>query len=229
MIHGDYAAMVRDGGPDSVTQYELWKAIWSSLNDGNFFELAWALGRHNGFLAEFLPLTFAGNHDVTRLASQLGEPRHLAHAVLVLLTVGGVPSVYAGDEQAFRGIKYERADGDAEIRPEFPAGPAGLATEGWPVYRLHQDLIGLRRRHGWLARSVSEVRHLANQALAYQAVDPDGGPGLTLTVLLNTSEEIVDFPLPGPPGKRLLASTPDDQGQPYRVEPHGWAVLEPVS
>ena len=33
MIHGDYAAMVRDGGLDSVTQYELWKAIWSSLND----------------------------------------------------------------------------------------------------------------------------------------------------------------------------------------------------
>ncbi len=225
MIHGDYPALVRDGGPDSVTQYELWKAIWSSLNDGNFFELAWALDRHDTFLAEFLPLTFVGNHDVTRLASRLAEPRHLAHAVLVLLTVGGIPSIYAGDEQAFSGIKYERADGDAEIRPAFPAGPAGLAAGGWPAYRLHQDLIGLRRRHSWLARSVTEVRHLANRALAYQAVDPDGGPGLT--VLLNTAEDAVDFPLPGPPGRRLLASMPDDQGRPYRVEPHGWAVLEP--
>ena len=28
---------------DSVTQYELWKAIWSSLNDGNFHELDHAL------------------------------------------------------------------------------------------------------------------------------------------------------------------------------------------
>jgi cyclomaltodextrinase / maltogenic alpha-amylase / neopullulanase len=225
MIHGDYAAAIHDGGLDSVTQYELWKAIWSSLNDGNFFELAWALDRHNGFLAEFLPLTFVGNHDVTRLASRLTDPRYLAHAVLVLLTVGGVPSIYAGDEQAFRGMKFERADGDAEIRPEFPASPGDLAPDGWPVYRLHQDLIGLRRRHSWLARSVTKVRHLASQALAYHAVDPDGGPGLT--VLLNTSATAVDFPLPGAPGKRLLASTQDDHGQPYRVEPHGWAIVEP--
>ena len=40
MIHGDYAEYVAASGIDSVTQYELWKAIWSSLVDGNFFELA---------------------------------------------------------------------------------------------------------------------------------------------------------------------------------------------
>ena len=74
MIHGDYAAFVRDSGVDSVTQYELWKAIWSSLNDGNFFELAWALDRHNRLLDSFVPQTFIGNHDVTRIASRLAEP-----------------------------------------------------------------------------------------------------------------------------------------------------------
>lgn len=40
VIHGDYVAFARDSGVDSVTQYELWKATWSALNDGNFFELA---------------------------------------------------------------------------------------------------------------------------------------------------------------------------------------------
>ena len=95
----------------------------------------------------------------------------------MLFTVGGVPSIYAGDEQAFRGDKEDRADGDAQIRPAFPAGPGELAADGRPVYRLHQGLIGLRRRHGWLARAVSEVRHLANRALAYQAVDPAAAPG----------------------------------------------------
>ena len=50
VIHGDYAAYATASGLDSVTQYELWKAIWSSLNDGNFFELAWALDRHNEIL-----------------------------------------------------------------------------------------------------------------------------------------------------------------------------------
>ena len=55
LIHGDYAAVVEAAGFDSATQYELWKAIWSSLNDGNFFELDWALQRHNEFLASFRP------------------------------------------------------------------------------------------------------------------------------------------------------------------------------
>ena len=78
VIHGDYTAFVHETGVDAVTQYELWKAVWSSLNAGNFFELAWALKRHNTFLEAFVPQTFIGNHDVTRIASQLTDERHLA-------------------------------------------------------------------------------------------------------------------------------------------------------
>ena len=47
VIHGDYAGIVAETGLDAVTQYELWKAIWSSINDRNLFELAHALKRHN--------------------------------------------------------------------------------------------------------------------------------------------------------------------------------------
>ena len=44
---------VEQSGFDSVTQYELWKAIWSGLNDGNLFVLLdHALGRHNQLLEE---------------------------------------------------------------------------------------------------------------------------------------------------------------------------------
>jgi glycosidase len=136
VIHGDYAGFVRDTGVDAVTQYELWKAIWSALNDRNLFELAWALGRHNVMLDSFVPQTFVGNHDVTRLASQLRDERHLAHALVVLMTIGGTPSIYAGDEQAFRGIKEHRAGGDDAIRPAFPATPLELAPFGWPIHRI---------------------------------------------------------------------------------------------
>ena len=125
MIHGDYAGFVRESGVDSVTQYELWKAIWSALNDRNFFELAWALDRHNAFLDAFVPQTFVGNHDVTRLASRLTRTRIIDHALAVLFACGGTPSIYAGDEQAFRGIKEDRLGGDDAIRPAFPAAPAG--------------------------------------------------------------------------------------------------------
>ena len=71
-IHGDYAGYVERSTIDSVTQYELWKAIWSSLHDRNFFELDSALHRHDDLLAAFVPATFIGNHDVTRIATIVG-------------------------------------------------------------------------------------------------------------------------------------------------------------
>ena len=123
VIHGDYPAIVRAATFDSVTQYELWKAIWSSLNDGNFHELDHALRRHDGFLDSFVPMTFVGNHDVTRIASQLTDPRHVEHALAVLMTTAGTPSVYAGDEWGYRGVKEERFGGDDAVRPEFPSRP----------------------------------------------------------------------------------------------------------
>ena len=150
VIHGDYSAHVREAGFDSVTQYELWKAIWSSLNDGNFHELDWALQRHNDFLDVFVPMTFIGNHDVTRIASKLENTRHLEHALAILLTVGGTPSVYAGDESAYRGVKEERVGGDDAVRPEFTSPLMGVDEHGHDIFRLHQYLIGLRRRHPWL-------------------------------------------------------------------------------
>ena len=142
MIHGDYAGFVRESTVDSVTEYELWKAIWSGINERNLFELSWTLERHNALLDSFLPVTFIGNHDVTRIASKITDDRHLPHALVVLMTTGGMPCIYYGDEQAFRGIKEDRAGGDDDIRPAFPAAPEDLASFGWPIYRLHQTLLG---------------------------------------------------------------------------------------
>ena len=98
VIHGDYTGFVEASTVDTVAQYELWKAIWSSLADVNFYELDWCLGRHNELLESFIPATFVGNHDVTRIASKVGAVK-AALAVVLLMTVGGVSSVYYGDEQ----------------------------------------------------------------------------------------------------------------------------------
>lgn len=222
VIHGDYASYVTEGGLDSVTQYELWKAVWSSLNDGNFYELAWALDRHRGLLDVFAPMTFVGNHDVTRLASRLADPRHLGHALAVLLTVGGVPSLYYGDEQALRGVKEERAGGDDAIRPAFPADPGDLPPDGMPVYRLHQRLIGLRRRNPWLVRAQTKVEHLANRAVALRAA----GTGGEVVTLLNIGDTPVRFPLDV---SRLTVAEDGTgravAGDPALVPAHGWRVL----
>ena len=98
VIHGDHAAFVAESGLDSTTQYELWKAVWSALNDRNLWELSHALGRHAEMVGSFVPVTFVGNHDVTRIASRLTDPRHLLHAVVLLATLPGHPVVWSGDE-----------------------------------------------------------------------------------------------------------------------------------
>ncbi|MET0384814.1 MAG: alpha-amylase family protein [Polyangiales bacterium] len=222
VIHGDYAQFVADGGLDSVTQYELWKATWSAINDRNFFELAWTLERHSQLLEKCLPLTFVGNHDVTRIASRITDERHLPHALVALLTLPGIPSIYAGDEQAFRGVKEERVGGDDAIRPAFPAEPTGLAPFGWPVYRLHQALIALRRRHPFLQQARLQIDTRTNPALVYTCKDPN--TAAAISVVLNVGDE----PYTGPfPLRRLLSSTRGEPGtaaEPAHVEPHGWLI-----
>ena len=168
VIQGDYAAIVTETGLTSVTQYELWKATWSSLNDDNFFELAWALERHNTYLDTFAPMTFIGNHDVTRIASKVGDAGAVL-ALVILATTGGVPSIYYGDEQAFTGVKEDRLGGDDAVRPQYPAGPDQLAGWGTWMYRVHQDLLGLRRRHPWLVDARTETVSLTNTHYVYVA------------------------------------------------------------
>ena len=217
VIHGDYAGYLRDSTLDGITQYELWKAVWSSLNDRNLFELAWAVERHQEVLAAGLPLTFVGNHDVTRIASRLTDERHLAHALVVLLTLGGVPSVYYGDEQAFQGVKEDKEHGDDAVRPAFPDGPGELLPYGWPTYRLHQRLIGMRRRHPWLARARSTVTELSNEAAAVTSTD-----GVHRVVaLLNLGDRPHTFTIDDSGLK--VAESSADGGR--TVPGHGWTVL----
>lgn len=173
MIHGDYAAYVAASGLDSVTEYELWKSSWSSIESRNFFELAWTLKRHNDFQQTFCPMTFVGNHDVTRIASRVGDAG-AALALVVLGTVGGMPSLYYGDEQAFRGVKTEGWSGDDEVRPALPASPAELSPAGAWMYALHRQVLGLRRRHPWLVHARTEDVLLENERYAYDAVGPGG-------------------------------------------------------
>jgi glycosidase len=224
MIHGDYAAYANEAGLDSITQYEVWKAIWSSLNDRNFYELDHALGRHNVFLDGELAQTFIGNHDVTRLATALNDDRHFALALAVLCCIGGVPSVYYGDEQGMRGVKEHRAGGDDAIRPAFPATPAELPAEGWRYYRLHQRLIGFRRRHPWLVRARTTSEQLEASALALRLRGERDGEHALL--LLNTGD--ADFRFTVDAAGLTVAETAEPGAQvadPLLVPPHSWIIL----
>jgi cyclomaltodextrinase / maltogenic alpha-amylase / neopullulanase len=233
LIHGNYAAAVEAAGFDSATQYELWKAIWSGINDGNFFELDWALQRHNEFLNSFAPLTFIGNHDVTRIASQLENPDHLAQALVILLTIGGVPSLYAGDEYGYRGVKEERFGGDDAVRPEFGSPPAQLEAFGDRVWELHRYLIGLRRRHPWLHAATTTALRLANRHYVYATRSRAPGGDEVLLVALNIDDKPLRLVLSelGTARAEVIAGSsapPQEIVGEVVVEAHGWRILQPV-
>jgi cyclomaltodextrinase len=218
MIHGDYADYVERSGLDSVTQYELWKSVWSSLRDGNLFELEWTLRRHSELLSHFLPYTFVGNHDVTRIASTL--PADALEAALALLFVlPGIPSVYYGDERGMRGVKEDRAGGDDAVRPAYPATPDELPAEGEHLLDLHRRLIGLRRRHAWLTRAEVRVEDLANESATIVAGERGGAGRVVLVLNLGRTP----IPAPAAEGMRVdVSSTGGAIGS--AVPPRGWAI-----
>ena len=82
ILFGDYKRIVNPEMLHSCTNYECYKGLYSSFNDLNLFEINYALNRQFGkeghaiYQGEHL-LSFADNHDVTRVASILKEKRHL--------------------------------------------------------------------------------------------------------------------------------------------------------
>ncbi|WZH38823.1 MAG: alpha-amylase family glycosyl hydrolase [Microbacterium enclense] len=218
VIHGDAAEIVHASTMDSLTQYELWQGIWHGIADRNLFELSHAIERHDALLETFVPQTFVGNHDVTRIASAIGTDL-VPHALAVLFTVAGTPSVYAGDEFGWTGIKEERLGGDDAVRPEFPASPSDVEPDQ-RILRAHQALIALRRRKPWLWRAHTDVIEVANTALALRTAVGDDA----VVVALNVGDESVSLPIAE--GRVLAAGEGTLADGRITVGPHGWAVLE---
>lgn len=181
VIHGDFTAIVEQSTLDSITQYELWKAIWSSIESRNLFELDWSLQRHNDFLASFTPTTFVGNHDVTRIASRVGDDG-AGVALTVLMSVGGMPVIYQGDELAMTGVKEDRPGGDDAVRPEFPEHPGAPTGTAAAMWDLHRAAIALRRRHAWLVSARTTSRELTNERAEWDVRGPQEGQHLVLEV-----------------------------------------------
>lgn len=71
------------GRLDSVTNYQIYKALWSCLNDQNMYELSYNLNREynseNGMYKESALYNFVDNHDVNRAVSALASPEQHIH------------------------------------------------------------------------------------------------------------------------------------------------------
>ena len=120
MIGGDYNSLLREDLVDSVTNYECYKGMYSSMNSHNLFEVGYSLNRQFGkdpwdlYTGRHL-WNFVDNHDVTRIASQLSDKRDLPLIYSMLMTMPGIPCIYYGSEWGVHGTKGKWSD--APLRP----------------------------------------------------------------------------------------------------------------
>lgn len=125
-LHGDYNQWMNDAMCHSVTNYECYKGLYSSFNSMNMFEICHSLARQFGpedwtlYKGKHL-LSFVDNHDVTRIASNLNNERHLPLIYALMFGMPGIPCVYYGSEW---GAKADKSEGDPALRacyeqPEF--------------------------------------------------------------------------------------------------------------
>ena len=134
-LGGDYNRWMGEGLCDSITNYECYKGLYSSLNSMNLFEIGHSLQRQFGpepwTLYKGRPLlSFLDNHDVTRIASMLERPEHLPLAYGLLFGMPGVPAVYYGSEWGLEGKKTPGSDDTLRLaleRPECNALTGGIA------------------------------------------------------------------------------------------------------
>ena len=123
MLHGDYNQLVNDAMLHSATDYECYKGLHSSFNSMNMFEINHSLLRQFGpenwtlYKGKHL-LSFVDNHDVSRIATILGNASHLPLIYALAFGMPGIPCVYYGSEW---GTEGDKKNGDPSLRPSFDA------------------------------------------------------------------------------------------------------------
>ena len=165
ILHGDYNRWVGDGMLHSCTNYECYKGLYSSFNSMNLFEIIHSLKRQYGpepwtlYKGKHL-FSFVDNHDVTRVASILTNPKHLPLIYALLFGMPGIPCVYYGSEWGEEAFKH--GGNDWNLRPAFDA-PRRTELTDW-IARLARA----RRGSAALCRGDFTDKLLTNRQTIFQ-------------------------------------------------------------
>lgn len=127
--------------------------------------------------------SFVDNHDVDRFLAG-GDERALRQALLALMTLPGIPTLYYGTEQGFTARRASMFAGGVD------SGGGDHFDTTAPLYRFIADATALRRGHPLFSRGTPEVlRDSAGApgAIAWRTVH-DGEAGL---VVFNTAPHAV--------------------------------------
>lgn len=144
-----------EAGLNSVTNYQTYKSCWSSLNDGNMFELAYNLNQlfddKSGTCKGARLQLFNENHDTNRIYSQLKNKQDNFVQHLLFYTLPGVPTIYYGEEFALNATKGGCDDWNlrpsldlAKFANQTPAGQENLLSEIRHLASVRLDCDALR-------------------------------------------------------------------------------------
>jgi glycosidase len=205
VIHGDYRKWINAGTLDSVTNYVGYKGLYSSHVDKNYFELAFTLNRQfgeNGMYRNLLLYTFADNHDVNRVASQLRNPAHLYPLYSLLFTMPGIPSIYYGSEWGIEGEKTSRSD--KALRPRLdlyevshnsPHRDLSKAISRLAYIRRHSEALRYGNYHQLLVKSeqFAFARQTQEECVIVAVNAADKPVSFKLTLPVKGGKQMIDL------------------------------------
>jgi len=141
VIGGDYSRWVNSSILHSVTNYILYKSLFSSHNANNLYELAYTVSHSvpNNGLPHY---NFLDNHDQPRIIDNVSDPAHLKTLYSLLFTLPGIPSIYYGSEWEIRGRKENNSD--KPLRPYIDIRNSPNETD---TTRLIRRLSEIRSAH----------------------------------------------------------------------------------
>lgn len=186
VVHGDYRQWANPDMLDSVTNYEAYKGLYSSLLEKNYFEIAYSLNREFGNAGIYRDLrlyNFVDNHDVDRVASKLNQSDMLYPLYILLFTMPGIPSIYYGSEWGLKGVKGPWSD--ASLRPALDLGHVNDNPTEQDLPKVIRKLSQFRRELPGLKHGNYQERHVNHQQLAFSRTFEDQ----TVFIVLNSSSE----------------------------------------
>jgi cyclomaltodextrinase len=209
MVAGDYRRLANPNCLDSVTNYEVYKSLYSCHVDKNYFEIAYSLNREfgsQGLYSNIALYNFADNHDVDRVVSSLKNPAHLYPLYCMLFTMSGIPSIYYGSEWAIEG-KRTKWD-DTMLRPALKIEDA----ERMP----HPDLADVITRLAHIRAGSMALRHgeyrqllVASEHLAFLRTH-ESGEKMVVAVNASAKEASIELDLPAGDGELEDLLNPGD-------------------
>ena len=230
-----------DTGVDTVFDFSLYSALRRVILHNEPAQLLEEVLEYDWLFPHPETLvTFLGNHDVKRFMGETGAtPQKLQLAFAFLLTMRGIPQIYAGDEIGMAG------GDDPDNRRDFPGGFPGdshnaFSAEGrsaaqQQIFTHVRDLLHLRQQHAALRRG--DYIHLFSNATTFAYVRHfRGGPGEKaerLLLVMNVADQPKTVELPAGDtvlaGARTLTKVRAEGDAAIEAEPKIKVVMPPQS